>query len=563
MVQHYHRRFRKAITQRLIKAILIPTIIGCVIFAIAIPIVIVTVMSNHAISFTTTVSKKLDNQLTEYLVNLDDLAKNENIIEYLDGKDNVLEVNRAIYQASEDQEYKAECFMYSTNIEESFDSDRSIFSLPDNLLRVKTNAQLTNKAEKSFYIFNHITKAEGNSDNAIAIAERVNDNGYVGFIFDQEFFDMVSGNNDYSYAIVDEHDNIIYLSNNNLKTKLTKLQSTKEFWFVSKNGNKDYAVFSQELVDAPMKVITYVAIDTLASIMTSIMFMAIIIILIEYVLIKNIGVKLALSTMKPLDEMKIAMDHFDIGDTSYRLPVTDEDFKPFVEAFDNVLEHMDLLIKNNTELVIRTRSSELKSLQEQFKPHFVFNMLATVNYEIDENPEVAHSIIMALSRILRYLQNEDNKIMVFVKDDLKYIKDYLMLQKIRFGDNFVYTLDIEEDCLQYLTPKLLTQPAIENSIKHGYTGEQVFVMNIKYFHDGNDLVCIISDNGIGIEPDKLIALRKKLNSKNINKKTSEHVGLLNIKRRLVAMGCDNKCLKIESVVNGGTVVTIRIRTGKR
>ena len=562
MVQHYHHIFRKAITQRLIKAILIPTIIGCVIFAVAVPIVIITVMSNHAINFTNTVSRELDNQLNDYLVSLDDLAKNENIVEFLNGKDNILSVNQAIYQASEGQEYKAMCFMYSPSIETNFDSNRSIFSLPDNLLRAKIKAQLTNTTESNFYIFNHITRAEGNSDSAIAIAERVND-GYIGFIFDQEFFDLVSGNNDYSFAVVDEHDNIIYLSNNNLKTKLTKLKSSNEFWLFNKNGNKDYAVFSRELNDAPMKIVTYVSIDTLASIMTSIMFMAIIIILIEYILIRNIGVKLALSTMKPLDEMMIAMDHFDTGDTSYRLSVTDKDFKPFVEAFDNVLDHMDTLIKNNTELVIRTRSAELKSLQEQFKPHFVFNMLATVNYEIDENPEVAHSIIMALSRILRYLQNDDNKVMVLVKDDLKYIKDYLMLQKIRFGDNFVYTLDIEEDCLQYLTPKLLTQPAIENSIKHGYTGEQIFTMNIKYFHDGKDLVCIISDNGVGIAPDKLNILKKKLNSKNLNSKTSEHLGLLNIKRRLIAMGCDSRCLKIESIVNVGTVVTIRIKTGKR
>lgn len=203
-----------------------------------------------------------------------------------------------------------------------------------------------------------------------------------------------------------------------------------------------------------------------------------------------------------------------------------------------------------------TRDLEVKNLEEQFNPHFVFNVMEAVRFQIDEDPSKAKEMLLAFSTLMRYSINHGHT-KVPLETDIDYLNDFLMLQKIRYNNLLTYEFRIPDELLDCLIPKLLLQPIIENSIRHGFIKGQELHIVISAIQEGSSIIYKIEDNGQGITDEILKRIKERF-SEEISEETVKHVGLYNVEKVLSMLYGDGYGLNINSVVGKGTVVTVRM-----
>lgn len=200
------------------------------------------------------------------------------------------------------------------------------------------------------------------------------------------------------------------------------------------------------------------------------------------------------------------------------------------------------------------RDLEIKNLEERFNPHFVFNVMESVYFQIDENPKKAQEMLLAFSTLMRYSVNQDES-RVRLETDIDYLNDYLMLQKIRYNNLLTYRFRIPDELLDCMVPKLLMQPVIENSIRHGYVKDQPLHIEIEAAQEGDTLLFTITDNGKGITEERLKEIRNSFDEE-VGEETIRHFGLYNVEKVLSMLYGDRFGLTIKSTPGTGTVVRL-------
>lgn len=184
---------------------------------------------------------------------------------------------------------------------------------------------------------------------------------------------------------------------------------------------------------------------------------------------------------------------------------TGDEFETLALAFEDMAHQLQIAIRENADLVALQKNAELKQLEAQFNPHFLFNSLEVVRYLMVDDVQTAQRLILGITKMLRYSIRHDGHA-VILRDDLEYIRIYLEVHKLRLQERFNYTIDIEDDVLDITLPKLILQPLIENCIKHGYrTKTTIHVGVIGYKRDGVLYLHVI-DDGSGMEQARVDAL---------------------------------------------------------
>lgn len=202
------------------------------------------------------------------------------------------------------------------------------------------------------------------------------------------------------------------------------------------------------------------------------------------------------------------------------------------------------------------RDLEIKNLEEQFNPHFVFNVMESVRYQIGEDPSKAQGMLLAFSTLMRYSANHGQK-KVTLETDIDYLNDFLMLQKIRYNNALSFEFDIPDELLDCLIPKLFLQPIVENSIKHGYVRGKILKIRISVRQENDKLIFTVVDNGVGIDNERLKEINDSLN-KELSEDIIQHVGLYNIENVIKKLYGDQYGLTIDSNTKEGTMVRITI-----
>lgn len=174
-------------------------------------------------------------------------------------------------------------------------------------------------------------------------------------------------------------------------------------------------------------------------------------------------------------------------------------------------------------LISLLKYSELKALQSQINPHFLFNVLNTMTSLIRTNPEKAREVTIDLSNYLRYNLDNNLKSVELIKE-LNQIDTYIKIEKARFGDKLNIIYDVDESLYNFQIPSLIIQPLVENSIKHGILkkrdkGSVKIIVN----QIDKDIEVAIEDDGVGIEQTII---------DNLDKKIEENIGLKNVHQRL-------------------------------
>jgi sensor histidine kinase YesM len=211
-------------------------------------------------------------------------------------------------------------------------------------------------------------------------------------------------------------------------------------------------------------------------------------------------------------------------------------------------------IKENKELTRHAAFAQVKQLEAQFNPHFLFNTLDNIRFMSKIDPEASDKMIIALSTLLRY-SISDAEEEIQVEEDMRYTESYLTILKIRFNRRFTYDIDIEEKVKKYLIPKLMMQTLIENAVKYGYAEGDVLHVTIKGFEKDGNLIFICRDSGGGIKEDMLKQIRENL-LLPVNR--TNHHGIYNIHRRIQLMYHGDYGVTLESKLGEGTVVTLTL-----
>lgn len=224
-------------------------------------------------------------------------------------------------------------------------------------------------------------------------------------------------------------------------------------------------------------------------------------------------------------------------------------------GFQKMTKRISDLIKLNYKSKITQTETELKMLQSQINPHFLFNTLESINAlaYVGNVPQIGN-MTRSLSRILDRSIRNTNKY-VPLSEELGFIEDYVLIMQNRYSDKFSVEYDIAEETKKLPVPNLILQPIIENSLKHGIVpSNKKCTVLIKSYTENNDMVITVSDNGVGIEKEKLEKLNDALkNAQN----PSNSVGLFNTSKRLTLLFGNEYAAKIESELNEFTRVTLR------
>ncbi len=286
------------------------------------------------------------------------------------------------------------------------------------------------------------------------------------------------------------------------------------------------------------------------------MFIILISILIGLVCIL-ISMFFATSTDKSVKKIIHAMGKADQGDYDVQLSLEGNDeFSRIAHHFNDMIIRIKESNQQEREALVRKKNAEIKSLEAQINPHFLYNTLDAINWVAIEHEEFHISkMLINLATILRYSIHKCNEI-VTLQEELEYLKRYIYLQQQRFSYSFQYMIHMEDTLKYSRIHKLLIQPLIENTIVHGFPGGtgQDEIDIIIWQKNDTYIQIQIKDNGKGMSRE-LVDL---FNSYDYRKdKIETSIGVRNVITRLKLYYGDNSFFHVDSGVQG-TTVTIMI-----
>lgn len=224
------------------------------------------------------------------------------------------------------------------------------------------------------------------------------------------------------------------------------------------------------------------------------------------------------------------------------------------KEFNIMIQFIKDLISDMNETNESQRRLELKMLQAQINPHFLFNTLNSIKWMAEmSNVKTISNTIGALSRLLQATISDTNEL-IPISQELQNVEDYMTIQRNRYGDTFHFTVDIEVDCLDYKITRFILQPIVENSLLHGLNEEEDLKITIKVRDMLNWIYLYVEDNGAGFDVEKV--LEKKSKEKLDGKLSS--IGMINVIERINLCYQSGGDIKILSRLNEGTTVVIKI-----
>ncbi len=268
----------------------------------------------------------------------------------------------------------------------------------------------------------------------------------------------------------------------------------------------------------------------------------------------------ALSINKPIAELEKLSSQIAAGNLAARADL------PHVRELDNLTENLNIMAVKIQELIAANiqeqqnlQKSEMKALQAQISPHFLYNTLDTIIWlaEVRQYDQVI-SVTRNFSSFFRSSLNR-GKDWVTVKEEFDHVGNYLMIQKVRYRDILDYTIDFDESMAEKTMLKLLLQPLVENALYHGIKNKRgKGKLSVRGWREAGFLCFEVADNGIGMTEERLADIYKQIDAKEDSSKLNDVFGLYNVNKRLVLYYNSAAKLEISSVYREGTTVAFRL-----
>lgn len=379
--------------------------------------------------------------------------------------------------------------------------------------------------------------------------------GYIIYqLYEADFQKLIFTQNNEIALITDEYKTIIATTSNITKGVLNKFQPTLDNQGHAQINNGSYYMYSKPIQGTPLQVFTLNSNNSEQYTYYTVAIFIVATCVLLWIMLQFLSNKMSSRNSESIDKFVAALDVLRDGKLDGYVDIqTGDEFETLGHEYNAMLDRLQDLLEKNKELSELSTMIEVKQLQAQFHPHFIFNVLETLRYAIKIDANQAQEIVILLSRLLRYSIGHDRS--VKLKDDMNYVRDYLKLQQIRFNERLEYRISVTEETQDIFIPKLLLQPFIENAIKYGYQNQSNVLIEIRVYTSDEQLILEVQDNGQGMDEKTLQEVNQLLRSQN---NMTQHIGLYNVHRRLVLLYGEASGIRMNSIQGKGTCVTVTI-----
>lgn len=432
--------------------------------------------------------------------------------------------------------------------------------------------KITGRGTDLAFLEGDIYKANGTTlwglvgpDKDICIAKAILDLttmkpiGYINIVYEREYFgDIVKDNStEYSGAsYVVDRDGIIVVTNHEkyLGTRFPVaiealretdtsrydiLNDTNSFYYVGNEMPNGWtlveAVSVKEFYKNTYRVIGLTGIFLLG------------ILILSFFSINMATKHIARPTQDLLESMKL----FGKGNLSHRVEVkTTDEIGQIGSEYNRMAENIETLIEKVYKMEITQKQAEIDFLCMQINPHFLYNTLDTISWMaiMQGNLDISEMTI-SLADLLRAMIKKDR--FVTVEEEMKTVKDYLLIQGQRFGDKISVLYDVDEQAYPCQVPNFILQPLIENAIIHGLEPKlEKGMLCVRIKLEKDTVVFSIADDGVGMSREEIRELYEKCEMNE----TNQNIGLKNVYRRLILCYGESSRLHIESEKHRGTKI---------
>lgn len=360
-------------------------------------------------------------------------------------------------------------------------------------------------------------------------------------------------------TIYDREYNIVYTSD--YRTNENETAVVKELVMGVKQVtlDKKYVLFASTITNTTWRVAIFTnneaLTETLMKFFGDVFSSTLIVILIFSTFMTILGSSIVRPLTKLQKEM-VKVENFDYQINQNFDVGGNKEVQELSNSFNQMMERIKELMKRVLEEQEEQRKSELKALQNQINPHFLYNTFDSIIYLIEKNEnEKAEKMIVALSKFLRISVSKGKNVIPLEKE-IEHVKYYLQIQKIKFGDSFVYEVNVVPELYKYYVIKLILQPIVENAIAHGISEmtSRVGLIKINGYIKDDFIYLEVIDNGYGILQSKIDEIYESFKNKNAH----FGVGIKNVYERIKIYYGNSANLLIESELDVGTKVTIII-----
>ena len=275
-------------------------------------------------------------------------------------------------------------------------------------------------------------------------------------------------------------------------------------------------------------------------------------------LVISICVSVSYSIVRPVNGLVEVTNQISEGDFSVRAgSANTTEIDSLSHSVNHMAKNLDLMVAQIKEDEQKMRQAELRLLQEQINPHFLYNTLDTIVWLIESGMEQeAEEMVVSLSDFFRLVLNHGKEYNT-IKDEERHITSYLKIQQVRYQDIMEYDIQIPAKLYDYQILKLTLQPLVENALYHGIKYKRAKgTIRIYGAKEGDIISLCVEDNGVGMEEEELTRLREEINRPC--KDTEKGFGLANVNERIKMNFGEKYGLEIESKKGKGTIVQVRI-----
>jgi len=377
---------------------------------------------------------------------------------------------------------------------------------------------------------------------------------------------LVIGRKGYDF-IIDNQGNYVFhptqqLVYNNLRTEpigavLSLLDQTEQKFF--KEGDRYFMVETSGLTGWSIVSVTHDS-DIITD-WKSVQFINAIIGLILFLIVGLVTNRISSGITKPVRKLQDIMKTVETGEFHLVGSITGTDeIRELAHDYDIMVGRIRELVAANTKEQEMKRKSDLKALQAQINPHFLYNTLDSIIWmgEMGQNREVV-KMTSALSKLFRISISKGHEI-ISIRDEIAHVQSYLTIQGMRYKDKFNYLIDIDPDLHEQSILKITLQPLVENAIYHGIKeSDGEGFIRISGIIDDNTIVLEVEDNGTGMSREELELLSEGIETSPENRKklSRQGMGLRNVHQRIRLYFGEQYGLTCNSTPGSGTIISVR------
>lgn len=443
--------------------------------------------------------------------------------------------------------------LYITNPTDEGSSLRKVFNqyFLDNIENSETK-----KVTSSIY------RGDGSSSfNDVVFGKKVtrsdNSSVYVVVYVESELlYDYIDDIQPNLVVVTDRQNYILASTSSTVVDKYNRFNTSDEYSTIISNREYKINESSDNLAGLKVFVLTHVVAFPNFLVYVSILFL--VILLIHQYASYKVATRVGREASQSINKLRELIDKIASGELGATVKLdTHDEFDSLAQDFNSMSLALEDSIASNKLLMEQQKIAEIKQLEAQFNPHFLYNSLETIRYLIASDPRLAERLILRNTQLLRYSIDSVDEVVPF-KKDFEYIRVFLDIHKIRLKDALTVSFDIEDAVFEEALPKLILLPLIENSIKYGYRDQDTLSIDIVGRIIDDNIVLTVKDDGLGIDEQTLSRFE---NQHAARMSSSSHYGLYSIHHRINLIYKNEGFMKILSQDRGTEIsITLPRRT---